>query len=331
MKKLISLALALMLVFSLATVAMAADVDSPEEEPVQVYTDQSTVTLTKVYKLVGAGSSPAETFTVAQTGKRVVTGEATVAPDLGTITGAEFAAGAATTDGATGTITINLPTYTNVGIYEYTLQEVNTAATAGVTYRANSIRLVVSVINDENGNIRVAYAHAEEEGSNTKSNTITNTYSAGTLKVSKTVDGNMGDKTKYFEFTVTLTGENGKTYANSFPVSGGSTGGNNPTSISLGTATKFNLKHGDTISIANIPYGVSYQVVETAADGYTTVKTGDTGTIGSAEATAAFTNTKNGDVDTGITLDSLPFVLILAVCAGAVVLFVIKRRRSVDF
>ena len=45
----------------------------------------------------------------------------------------------------------------------------------------------------------------------------------------------------------------------------------------------------------------------------------------------AITNNKGGTPDTGITLDSLPFVLILAVCAGAVVLFVIKRRNSVEF
>ena len=61
-----------------------------------------------------------------------------------------------------------------------------------------------------------------------------------------------------------------------------------------------------------------------------------TGAIGEAndatpDDTVVFTNNKKVDVDTGITLDSLPFVLILAVCAGAVVLFVIKRRNSVEF
>ena len=51
----------------------------------------------------------------------------------------------------------------------------------------------------------------------------------------------------------------------------------------------------------------------------------------SASSTLTITNNKGGTPDTGITLDSLPFVLILAVCAGAVVLFVIKRRNSVEF
>ena len=57
---------------------------------------------------------------------------------------------------------------------------------------------------------------------------------------------------------------------------------------------------------------------------------GDEGTISTTLATAAFVNTKDGDVDMGITLDSVPFILMLVVCAGAAVLFVTKRR-SVEF
>ena len=37
-------------------------------------------------------------------------------------------------------------------------------------------------------------------------------YSAGKLEVHKDVEGIMGNKDKYFEFTVQLTGEEGKTY-----------------------------------------------------------------------------------------------------------------------
>ena len=52
--------------------------------------------------------------------------------------------------------------------------------------------------------------------------------------------------------------------------------------------------------------------------------------LSNGNMTATITNNKSVDVDTGITLDSIPFVLILAVCAGAAVLFLIKRR-SVEF
>lgn len=326
MKKLISIMLALVFVFSMATVAFAAEGDGT------TYTDASTVTITKVYKATNdKTTSPAETFTLEQVGTGIVkNGEADSAPALGQITGAYFAEGAATVDGATANITINLPEYTNVGIYEYTLKEV-AGSTAGVNYRAeaDTIKLVVTVINDENGTIRIAGVHTEAANQQ-KSGSFENTYSAGVLSVSKTVTGNLGDKTKYFEFKVTLTAEDGKTYADSYSVSGGSYE-SNPSTITVGEETTFYLKHDETIHIANLPYGVTYTVTETAVEGYTTEKSGNSGTINSAQQTAAFTNDKDGGaVDTGISLDSVPFILILAVCAGAAILFVTKRR-SVEF
>ena len=41
--------------------------------------------------------------------------------------------------------------------------------------------------------------------------------------------------------------------------------------------------------------------------------------------TAAFTNTKGGTVDTGVLLDSAPYVVLLLLAAGGAVLFL--RRR----
>ena len=325
MKKVFAGFLAAAMMLSLSVTAFAAGTTTP------TYTDQSTVTLTKVYKLVGNGSSPAETFTLEQVGSgRVTDGDAESAPALGTITGASFEAGAASTTGATGTISISLPTYTTVGVYEYTLREVNTAATAGVTYRSETIKLVVTVMQGTDGKIRVAGVHTED-ANGTKSSSIENTYSAGTLSVSKTVDGNMGDHDKYFTFTVELTGETGKNYGASYAVSGG-TNANNPTSVSIGQKTTFYLKDGETISIANLPYGVQYEVTENdyTDDGYTTTKTSDTGSIGSASVTATFTNTKTGNVDTGITMDSLPYIVALALVLGFAVVMIARRRRIED-
>lgn len=118
-------------------------------------TDQETVTIKKVYQLEGQGTSPAETFTLKQAGDgNVKDGDATFAPALGTITGAEFEKGAATVDGVTKKITVALPTYTNVGVYEYTLKEV-AGTTAGVIYHPGTIKLVVTVVNGDNGNLRI--------------------------------------------------------------------------------------------------------------------------------------------------------------------------------
>lgn len=333
MKKLLSIGLAAMLAFGLATTSFAASdaADSGTTDPgttttVDTTIDHSTVTVTKVYNLVGAGTSPAETFTLEKVGDgRVTDGEADKAPNLVKITGAEFAEGAATAAGATGEITIELPKYEKVGTYEYTLKE-TAGSTAGVTYYSDNIKLVVTVINGADGNLRIAAVHTESENEK-KSDKFPNTYSAGTLSVSKTVDGNLGDKTKYFEFKVTLTGVDGRTYRDFYTVTGGSND-ENPTTIKIGEETKFLLKNGDTIHIANLPYGVSYTVTETAADGYTTTKTGDTGTIGAADQTAAFTNTKKGDVDTGVVLNNMPYILVLAVLAAGVAVFIIRKRRE---
>lgn len=331
MKKILAMLLAVMMLLSVASVAMADGVTDTPATP----TDMTTVTIKKVYKLANAGTtSPAETFTLAQVGDgRVTDGEASSAPALGAITGANFAAGAATVNGTTGDITVALPEYTNVGVYEYTLKEV-AGTTAGVTYYGDNITLKVTVINDTEGNLRIAAVHAESENNaleagKTKKDNFPNTYSAGTLKVSKTVTGNLGDKDKYFEFKVTLTGETGKTYGETYTVTGGSNTAN-PATIKIGEETTFQLKHDETITIANLPYGVTYTVTETAADGYTTTKTGDTGSINAAEKTAAFTNKKDGSIDMGVMLDSMPYVLVLAVVGAAVIALIAKKRHAED-
>ena len=72
-------------------------------------------------------------------------------------------------------------------------------------------------------------------------------------------------------------------------------------------------------------------ITETPAEGYETIKTGNTGTVDSAEQTAAFTNTKAGEIDTGINLTTLPYILVFAgviVIAGAA--FITRRRKYED-
>lgn len=109
------------------------------------------------------------------------------------------------------------------------------------------------------------------------------------------------------------------------------TGGSNtenPTSIKIGEETTFLLKHGETIHIENLPYGVKYTVTETPAEGYTTTMTGADGTISAADQTAEFTNDKVGSVDTGVVLNNMPYILVLAVLAAGVAVYIIRKRRE---
>lgn len=332
-KRLFACLLALTMMLGLSATAFA-------EQAETIPTDQTTVTIKKVYKLVGEGTSPAETFTLAQFGNGIVRdGEAKSAPALGTITGATFAANAATATGAEGSITVTLPEYTSVGVYEYKLKEV-VGTTAGVTYYGKDIKLVVTVVNaGNNGKLRIAAVHTEDVNGE-KSDTFENTYSAGTLNVSKEVTGNLGDKDKYFEFKVTLTGEEGKTYGNSYEVTGGSNTAN-PTTIEIDKEkeTTFFLKDGERISIANLPYGVTYAVTETPEEGYKTKVNGTEGNtvteqkISSAAQNVAFENNKNkesGEIDTGVYLNNLPYILVFAGVLAIAVVFAVRRRRFED-
>lgn len=328
MKKLISLLLALVMVLSLSTVAFA-DATVGDE----TYKDVTSVNIPVTYTLVGNGTSPAETFTVTQTASRVADGDATSAPALASIVGAEFSEGAAIADGTTQNIVVTLPTYEKVGVYEYTLTPA-VGATAGVTYRpaTETIKLVVTVINDDvTGYVRVAGVHTETSGNN-KTGGIGYTYSAGTLNVSKTVTGKLGDKTKEFTFNVALTGVNGKTYADSFTAKvNAGLDDERSVNISMRDQNPFTLKHGDTLTIENLPYGVEYTVTENdySGEGYTTNATGDEGTISAGTQSATFTNDKVGDIDTGVMLDSLPYMLILAVVAVTGTALIFKKRTNI--
>lgn len=356
MKKILAILISVLLIMSVGTLAFAKP-DYATEGEIAALTDASTVTIKKAYRLIGAGTSPEETFTLTQTGSSVVDGEATAAPALVALTGdgipanavaqVAFAAGDAKAEpsaenGAIKNFTVTLPEYTSVGIYEYTLKEV-AGTTAGVTYYANDIKLIVTVINDDEGNLRVAAVHTEDlaDEDAAKSDTFENTYSAAELDIKKEVTGNLGDKDKYFDFTVTLTGETGKTYAESYAVTGGSTEANNPTSIVIGTPTVFKLKHDDTIRIPNLPTGVTYTVTEAdytaeADGGYDApvikdaadaVSDGE-GTIATETLLEKFINNKGTLVDTGVFVDNLPYVIIMAaVIVAGLAMMVLKRRN----
>lgn len=327
-------------VSAMAVTTTSKDGDNSVTIDGATYYDESTIGIKKSYKLVGEGTSPAEEFELTQIGNGTVeerSGE--VAPALTSIAKASFAAGEAKSENATTKeFIVTLPEYTRVGTYVYTLKE-TAKTTAGVTYYSGTITLKVQVVNGSNGALRIAAVHTEANGQN-KSDTFQNTYTANKLNITKTVTGTSGDKNKYFEFTVELQGEEGKTYAESFTVSGGSYE-SNPKTIEMNKETKKGsgkvyLKDGETITVENLPAGVTYTVTETdySSEGYTTTSLGMatrtvSGTInGFATSMAAFVNTKGTTVDTGVILDNAPYIVMLAVVAGGVVFMMSKKHRE---
>lgn len=343
MKKLISLLLALVMILSLSTVAFATTAE-PDEEP--SYNDMGSVTITKVYEATNAGTtSPAETFnfTIEKTGVSDAANGVTVEnmPAV-TVNSVTYAAGdAGSTETKAKQITLTLPEYTSVGIYTYTIKE-TAGTTAGVEYYGDDILLKVTVI-EQNGKIRVAAVHTEDGFNGTvgngKTDTITNTYNAGSLSVKKNVTGNLGDTTKEFKVTVTFTAPEGKTVKEDISytddtaktISAGELGWTGEKTVEI------NLKHNETVTFTNIPYGVTYTVAE---DDYTSDANGkydkaqytfpdSEKKIDTETELVVIENHKQGTVDTGVMLDSLPYMLILAVVAVTGTALIFKKRTNI--
>ena len=301
----------------------------------ETYADMDSVVIKKNYELANEGTfSPAETFSFDIEADNVtdasddITPENMPIPTIGTVSYLRGEAGSAN---KTRQIEIQLPKYDSVGVYTYIIHEA-AGNSAGVTYYGDAILLRVTVI-EQDGKLRIAAVHTEDPESTGegKKDDFDNFYSAGELEVHKDVEGIMGNKEKYFEFTVQLTGEEGKTYQDSYAITGGSYGAN-PTSIEIKpgetTEATFYLKDDDTIHIENLPYGVEYKVSETPVADYVTTETGTEGEVDAAVEQANFTNTKGGTVDAGVVLDSAPYLFTLTGAAGVGLLLTLRRRHQ---
>lgn len=178
--------------------------------------------------------------------------------------------------------------------------------------------------------------------------TITNTYTSNQadLTVTKTVTGNMADLEEEFTFQMSIA--NAEIDPEKITYKKGTTEGK----LSELTDNKFTLKNGESIVFSGIPKDAVVTVTETGAEDYkTTVKVSDTPTaeavalaaetgsgdtktgsvtISATAQTIAFTNTKEIPVNTGVILDTLPYVLMLIAVGGGVVAFFLRKRHHDD-
>lgn len=137
---------------------------------------------------------------------------------------------------------------------------------------------------------------------------FTNKARVGNLTVSKTVEGDQAtdtDRNKDFTFILTMKSADGTPLRGSYPYEGtGNSGVTQPADGSLtldenGTA-EFTLRHGQSITINNIPKDAFYEVIESGNEGYTTTVEGDSDGDGDADgqiregecSVASFTNLK---------------------------------------
>lgn len=350
MKRLLSLMLTLLLVLGMSTAAFAkGDSESGDSGTTGAGTsqsqDMSKITLTKNINYLNENTTyPGETLKFTSVLTEITDSANNTVENR---TGLDLTIDDVTVKSGekTATITIELPTYDSVGIYIYKINE-TAGNVAGVTYYANDIELKVFVTNGDNGALIRSAVVTSRNADKQKITGITNTYSAGSLSVTKNVTGNMGDKNKEFEVKVTFNAPSGQTVKSTISyVEDGKTktisengGWTNSQTVTI------KLKNGETVKFTNIPYGVTYSVTEenyttTENGGYDAAKysigSGDPSTnapsnitVGKDHAsdTVTITNKKEKNVDTGIDLDSLPYILVLAVACVGLVAFVSKKR-----
>lgn len=177
------------------------------------------------------------------------------------------------------------------------------------------------------------------------------------VTITKQVTGLLGDTNKEFEFSATVTndGENITSQIDAVDENG--------SNVNL---SNFKLKHNQKITLKDVPVGATVTVTEIApgahykvtATGYTgeqdggnnvsftyiTVKSADAvetaSETGTETAMAVMTAVEADDIvvtnhatlkpDTGVLLDTLPYIVILAVVAGGVALLMLRKHRKED-
>lgn len=234
----------------------------------------------------------------------------------------------------------------------YVIKVPNVAANTDYTYhfventskaQVDGYHLKPTLVDDEigtSGSVTVNKEHSNP------SITFSNFYEKSTADVTLTkhVTGLMGDTHKNFAFSITGLDGKGVTLEN-------------------GELSNFTLMHNGSVTLKNVPMGTVFAVVETLGteSGYETKATGHDTFVTEASRTFYYklvlkdgkqvlvacdangnnemeqdglaitvTNHCTLKPDTGVLLDTLPYIVILAVVAGGVALLMLRKRRKED-
>lgn len=336
-KKLLALLLAILMV-AMSAVAMA------DANNTTTVVEETNIDITKKFDGVGKAAAEFKFTVTADEGNNVnlPVSEATINFGLSD-----------TVD--TKTVTLNLPSasdFNNVpGKYWYTITETvpTTGIPTGVSYNTgavNTYRLCVTVYNAaEAGSTPVykttaAIHQTNNTGDKDTAAKFENKYEGAQLTVKKLLAGNGADLNDEFEFTVTFVPQD----ANHVLTSAITYAASDTTNVNVSKAedsyvyTITGIGDSDTVTFKNIPVGATYTVEEKLNNGKAVgSKTGNlytssgvvTGTIEATNADAVITNTYSTEIDTGLSTDTMPYILLMAFVAILAVAFV-ARKRSVN-
>lgn len=223
--------------------------------------------------------------------------------------------------------------------YQYTFTEdKEIAAVEGYTLKE-------TLVDGKTKSVPSGTVYIDKEN-NLQSITFSNIYEKNTADVTLTkhVTGLMGDTHK--DYTFSITGLDGK-----------------GVTLENGDLSNFTLTHNGSVTLKNVPMGTVFAVVETLGteSGYETKATGHDTFVTEASRTFYYklvlkdgqqvlmacdadgsnemeqdglaitvTNHCTLKPDTGVLLDTLPYIVILAVVAGGVALLMLRKHRKED-
>lgn len=275
-------------------------------------------------------------------------------------TTADFRADAVTDDLVSKAATTELADatkYPHAGVYTFTVSEVK-GDVAGMTYDTKSYIVKVYVVNDGD-DLKVDSITANDGTAKVTDMSFDNTYvKDSSLTIEKKVTETQADRTKHFNFTINMTKASTDTRASyTGTIVKGDKCKETHQNVVLtfdnnGKATaNVELCDGDTITFDNIAAGTRYTVTEAgAADGYTpsvaVVENGATAVqtnaasdaegikaenklIGENANSVVFTNAYADAPVTGVIINNLPYVVLVAaaVCALAALVLINRRRQ----
>lgn len=218
----------------------------------------------------------------------------------------------------------------------------------------NSIAKTVKVVEQGGWNEALELGYDVQEANNPEVK-ITNDYTLATadIEVSKLVTGMMGSLEKAFTFQIDGLPNTSKVMQNG---------------VENAAGESFTMKSGDSVTLKNVPVDTVFAVKEMGTDAkdYQTTATGYTGLLDihsgesdrvfyyvvryengqlvlkTCDASGETEQTKLGEFkiqvtnhcgllpDTGVLLDTLPYIVILAVVAGGVALLMLRKHRKED-
>lgn len=206
----------------------------------------------------------------------------------------------------------------------------------------------VDISNTDKNGFNFTNTYVQEAGTGTDPTNPDPTYDKdGSLNVTKTINANGGtvDAEKDFDFTATFNFPKG---TDATTLGGVKDADGHVISINENGTCKFTLKANKNMKFTGVPVGTKINVTESATPNYkgsaVSVFNGQsqtkieaskynmaitvTNTLGQKQNKVDVTNTYDYVPTTGIIMNTLPYVLMIALCGVALIAFVgFKRRR----